>query len=119
MLQCSSFRIVPPAGDLCADGQAMNPHDPGAEYRHRLSCNPDDVVALRRVGVLYGTRGELSQARGLLERATRLAPDDAEAHAELGVTLERAGALDEAEMAYRRALHLEPRSADGWSNLAN
>ena len=63
-------------------------------------------------------RGEIGEARELLELATRIDDELADGWVNLGVARRRLGDLDGAEAAYRRALEADPEIAPAYHNLA-
>ena len=94
--------------ELAADG-----------YREVLARERDQVDALHLLGVAERERGDLAQARDLLERAVGLRPGFAAALGNLGMVRAEQGALDEAIGLYERALALDASLAETRLNLAN
>ena len=94
--------------DLAADG-----------YRQVLARERDQVDALHLLGVAERERGDLAQARKLLERVLRLRPGFAAALGNLGMVRAEEGALAEAIELYERALALDASLAETRLNLAN
>jgi Tfp pilus assembly protein PilF/predicted AlkP superfamily phosphohydrolase/phosphomutase len=64
-------------------------------------------------------RGELPQARALLERVLQVEPDAAEVRSTLGQVLEREGRIEEAKAEYTRAVDLDPDAALPRNSLGN
>jgi len=73
-----------------------------------LHANPNDVVALYNLGMVYSDQGRLGEAQDLLRRATRAAPDHTNAWTALGVAASRANDRQGARTALERALELAP-----------
>ncbi|MEM9621168.1 MAG: sulfotransferase [Pseudomonadota bacterium] len=92
---------------------ASNGELPQAEkiYRDLLRHNPDDVDALRLLGVLNVKRERYDEATALFRRAVELTPDFWKAWINLGTALSEQQKFDEAEEAYLQALALQPGSA--------
>jgi aspartate beta-hydroxylase len=82
-----------------------------AASERRLETHPDDVAALNVAGLGALRRAELGRARGLLERAARLAPEDAESHHRLARVCEADGDLKGALAADETAVRLAPDRA--------
>jgi aspartate beta-hydroxylase len=82
-----------------------------ADCERRLETHPDDVAALNMAGLRALSRADLSRARGLLERATRLAPEDADSHHHLARVCEAEGDLQTALAADEIAVRLAPDRA--------
>lgn len=76
--------------------------------RELLRSHPENVDALRLLGVMSLSAGRLPEAERLLRRATHLAPDFAEAQLDLGRALKEQHKLQEAIEALERAIALEP-----------
>jgi tetratricopeptide (TPR) repeat protein len=68
------------------------------------------------LGNIAHDSGEYAEARGLYERAVRLAPDYADAHFYLALTLEKLGLSADARQHWRAYRMLEPRGE--WARLA-
>jgi len=86
-------------------------------YQAILAANPDHVVALHFLGVLYHQSGHSDRAVTSIERAIALAPDYADAHNNLGNILKETNQLEPALRAYRRVVDLVPGHADTWNNI--
>lgn len=100
-----------PASDISAaivEHQAGRFAEAEALYRRILSVAPQDIDALRLLGVVRFQRGDVPEAERLLRDALRLAPDYAKAHDNLGYVLSGAGRHDGALIAVRRAAELAP-----------
>lgn len=84
----------------------------GAEktYRDILRRNPDDVDALRLLGVLLIKRERYDDAAACFRRAVEIAPDFWKAWINLGTAFSEQQKFDQAEEAYGSALRLQPTS---------
>ncbi|RNE88334.1 tetratricopeptide repeat protein, partial [Marichromatium sp. AB32] len=78
----------------------------------------DDAFGLKVLGALLARRGEVHEARTVLERARRLTPDDPELLNNLGHVCQRLGLIEDAVAHYRLALGIAPDRAEVWNNLA-
>lgn len=76
--------------------------------RELLRSQPENVDALRLLGVMSLSAGRLQEAERLLRRATHLAPDFAEAQLDLGRVFKEQHKLQDAIAALERAIALEP-----------
>ncbi len=76
--------------------------------RELLRKYPDNVDALRLLGVLGFSAGRLQEAERLLKRATHIAPDFAEAQLDLGKVYKEQHKLADSIAALERAIELEP-----------
>ena len=86
-------------------------------YGTVLADEPDNVAALRLLGVLKSQCGAFDDALLLLQALVRVAPDVPEFYNDLGNALRGKGACEEAVLAYRSALDLFPAYADACFNL--
>ncbi|MBF0589374.1 MAG: tetratricopeptide repeat protein [Magnetococcales bacterium] len=97
-----------------AMGVAVNAHQNGeleqAEhlYRQILALDPNQVDALRLVGVLAHQTGRLEEAEHFLKQALLKNPDLAPTHANLGHLRRDMERYDEAIACFRKALTLQP-----------
>ena len=84
-----------------------------------LSLNPDEVDALRTLGVLYVTMPGRNEDGGrLFEHAARVAPQDPMAQANLGAWYLNNGRAEESIGPLEAAVALEPEYLDALINLA-
>jgi tetratricopeptide (TPR) repeat protein len=83
----------------------------------RLQSEPDDVEALRHLGLLEATRGRRGAALEAAERACRLAPADPRCWSELGLVHVAFGNDPDAAACFTRAVECDRRFAEGWHNL--
>ena len=79
-----------------------------AAYRDALGANPDNAEALNFVAMCALARGELPDARRMLERAAELEPGQPEIRKSLGIVHLAADHPAEALVAFERALELDP-----------
>lgn len=87
--------------------------------RELLRNKPDNIDALRLLGVLSFSAGRLQEAERLLKRATHMAPDFAEAQLDLGKVYKEQHKLADAIAALERAIELEPGNFFPWFLLAS
>ncbi len=82
----------------------------GAEqiYRGLLKTNPENVDALRLMGVLCVRRDNYNDAEALFRRAVELAPDYWTAWINYGTALNEQQKFNEADTALKQALKLKP-----------
>ena len=80
-------------------------------FRGLLRRNPENVDALRLMGVLCAKKENYNDAEAFFRRAADLAPDFWMAWINLGATLNEQQKFDKAESAYKRALQIRPGSA--------
>lgn len=85
-------------------------------YGAALAMEPENVSALRCLGVLRSQQGDVQAALTLLQAAARFAPDMPEVFNDLGSALRQKGALDEAILAFNEALRLAPAFAEAYFN---
>lgn len=97
------------------------PHwrDSEALFGRALEVTGNNGVALDALGAHLARKGELEEARLVLERAVRAQPLYAEAHADLGIVLAALGADTDAARHLRRALEALPQRARVHVALAN
>ncbi len=79
-------------------------------YRQLLRQDPNDVDALRLLGVLSVRRENYDEAAACFRRAVEIAPDFWKAWINLGTALSEQQRFEDAEEAYRSALDLQPHS---------
>lgn len=80
-------------------------------FRDLLRRNPDNVDALRLMGVLCARKENYNDAEAFFGRATDLAPDFWMAWINLGAARNEQQKFDKAEIAYKHALEIRPGSA--------
>lgn len=79
-------------------------------YREILHKNPNDVDALRLLGVSKVKREQFDEGAACFRRAVELAPDFWKAWINLGAALSEQQKFEEAETALCKALELQPNS---------
>jgi tetratricopeptide (TPR) repeat protein len=91
----------------------------GAErmLRAHLRARPDDVEALRLLGIALHQQGRHAEALAQLRVAAKRAPMRAEIHTNLGSVLRALGDTTAALDAFARATELAPELAPAWYNL--
>src|SRR5262252_9312925 len=57
------------------------------DYRKVLSRAPEDLAALRQLGIIYVDQGQITQAYSLLKKGAELQPDDPEIQLKLATIL--------------------------------
>src|SRR5215472_65866 len=55
------------------------------DYRKVLSRAPEDLAALRQLGIIYVDQGQITEAYPLLKKGAELQPDDPEIQLKLGL----------------------------------
>jgi len=95
------------AMELVKEGQHKQAE---AIYRRILHRDPDDVDALRLLGVSRVKRDHFDEGAACFRRAVALAPDFMKAWVNLGAALCEQQKFDEAESAFLSALELQPAS---------
>jgi predicted O-linked N-acetylglucosamine transferase (SPINDLY family) len=88
-------------------------------YRAILQADPQQVDALRLLGVIACQRGQFEQANTLLCRALQFKPDDAMAYNSLGVVFQAQGKSVEAGNCFQQAVRCKPDYAEAHNNLGN
>jgi protein O-GlcNAc transferase len=88
-------------------------------YRAILQAAPQQVDALRLLGVIAYQRGEYEQAIASLCQALQLKPDCAMTYNSLGVVFKAQGRFVEAANCFQQALHWKPDYAEVHNNLGN
>jgi tetratricopeptide (TPR) repeat protein len=78
------------------------------EYRSLLRTNPDDPVAIARLGIIYHSQGQMQQAYLLLKQALELQPDNILVQLKLGLTFFANREYDEARELALRILDKHP-----------
>lgn len=96
----------PIASNIDADTESSE-----AQCRARLFTDPNDVVAMRRLGWLCGQSGRMAEARDLLDRALAIAPQSVNLQVTAAELAAQDGDPEAAEPGYRKALALDPNAA--------
>jgi predicted O-linked N-acetylglucosamine transferase (SPINDLY family) len=86
-------------------------------YRAVLQAEPQQVDALRLLGVIALQRGQYEPAITLIRQALHHKPDDAAAYHNLGAALQAQQRLTEARDAYQQAVHHKPDYAEAYNDL--
>ncbi len=81
-------------------------------YRAALAANPDDVDALRLLGVVRTQQGHHGEALALVTEALRRDPGSAKAHATRGSILQALRRPEEALASYDQAVAIDPALAE-------
>ncbi len=88
-------------------------------YKEVLHDNPNNVDALRMLGVIAYASFDIDEAERLFRRAVRIAPDFVSAIIDLGNTLKEQNRFEEAIDCFKRAIKLEPTSVKAHYLLAS
>jgi tetratricopeptide (TPR) repeat protein len=86
-------------------------------YRRLLADNPDNPEVLHLLGILRGQRGDLPEAKKLVQRAGELDPHNAASRHTLGEMYLAEGRLEEACAAYDQARQLNPNLSAAHAGL--
>src|SRR5262245_30647197 len=89
------------------------------DYREVLRLAPDDLVAMRRLGMLYYDQGQIAQAYPVLKKYSGLQPDDPEMQVKFGLALFATGDYAQAREAALQALSKRPGDEQALSLLAD
>jgi tetratricopeptide (TPR) repeat protein len=98
-------QILSRADDALAAGQYIKAEK---DYREVLRVTPNDARALRQLGALYLTQGQVIQAYGPLKKATELQPDDPELQLKFGEAAMALRQLPEARQVALEVLDKKP-----------
>ena len=88
-------------------------------YKEVLRDNPNNVDALRMLGIIAYAALEIDEAERLLRRVVKLAPDYVNAIIDLGNTLKEQNRYEETIECFREAIRLEPVNAKAHYLLAS
>ncbi|MCU0979832.1 MAG: tetratricopeptide repeat protein [Pirellulaceae bacterium] len=86
-------------------------------YQAVLTKQPQNQLALHRLGVLAAKTGENEQAAKHFDAAAQLGPPSAELLNDIGFNLFVMGRLQEAEAAFRQAIAADPQNRSARNNL--
>jgi Tfp pilus assembly protein PilF len=86
-------------------------------YQAVLTKQPQNQLALHRLGVLAAKTGEHEQAARHFDAAARLGPPSAELLNDIGFNLFVMGRLQEAEGVFRQAIAADPQNRSARNNL--
>ena len=87
-------------------------------YKHCLTVDKYNHIALNNLGAILNRRGELEQALSHFFQSMRAKPDFVNAIVNYGAVLLEMGRLREAEMHLSRAIELDPNSSNAHFNIA-
>ncbi|MGB0133037.1 tetratricopeptide repeat protein [Dokdonella sp.] len=88
-------------------------------YREALAADPTNSEALRGLGAIRRTRGDLAESAELISRAHDQAPDQPKLLLMLGSVQLESGNIDASRSAYERALTLDPNLAGAHTALGH
>ena len=89
------------------------------DYREVLRLAPDELGAMRQLGILYYDQGQIAQAYPVLKKYAGLQPDDAEMQVKFGLALFATGDYAQAREAVLQALTKRPGDEQALSLLAD
>jgi tetratricopeptide (TPR) repeat protein len=89
------------------------------DYRKVLSRAPEDLAALRRLGIIYVDQGQIIQAYPLLKKGAELQPDDPEIQLKLGLIYLAGGDYTQARDAASQILEKQPDNEQALLLLAD
>src|SRR5215468_8120259 len=89
------------------------------DYRKVLSRAPEDLPALRRLGIIYLDQGQIMQAYPLLKKGAELQPDDPEVQLKLGTIFLSARDYTQARDAASKVLEKQPGNGQALLLLAD
>lgn len=95
------------------------PHSAEEQSREILSRFPDDVDAMRVLGLSLAAQGKFAEAEKQLKETIQKTPDFAAAHDDLGRVYMETGNLRQAERSLKRAVELAPDLIDAWKRLGD
>ena len=96
-----------------------NPDRAEVQLREILSQFPDDVDAMRVLGLSLAAQGRFAEAEKQLKGTIQKAPDFAAAHDDLGRVYMETGNLRKAERSLKCAVKLDPTFTDAWKRLGD
>ncbi|MEZ5892247.1 MAG: tetratricopeptide repeat protein [Parvularculaceae bacterium] len=99
--------------------RAKNYEEARAKFRAVLRQDPDNVDALRLLGVVCIRQKNHSDAEALLSRAVALAPQFAFGWNNLGLAQSEQGKYAEAEKSFAQAIRLTPRDPEVYATQAS
>src|SRR5262245_34820289 len=89
------------------------------DYRKVLSRVPEDLAALRQLGIIYVDQGQIMQAYPLLKKGAELQPDDPEIQLKLGLIYLARGDFTQARDAASQILEKQPDNEQALLLLAD
>ncbi len=102
---------------LTARAQSSVWHDSETLWRYAIEIDPGCAICHHNLGIILGSRGDLAEARALLERAIALRPDQSEFHGNYGPLLIQMGRRSEGLTQLRYRLGHNPRDVNARVNL--
>jgi Flp pilus assembly protein TadD len=87
------------------------------QYQQILATDPNNLVALSNLGVVYFRTGKIRSAESTLKKALAIAPNDDFVLTTLGIVHYRQSRFDDALMELRRAIEINPNSATAHNYL--
>jgi tetratricopeptide (TPR) repeat protein len=112
-----------PAHKLVLDGvrlqQAGDLENAASSFRRAIAIEPDNVDALRMLGVVSAALGNAAESLRSARQAVRFAPQSHEAWNNMGSVLSEFEFHEEALEAFRHAANLSPECSATQTNLAN
>lgn len=87
-------------------------------YNEALRCDPEDVAALKGLGLLFARQENMRKTERYLMRALEHAPDDAELLANIGAMRLAQDRSEEALEFSQKALQSDPRQVSAMTNRA-
>jgi len=93
---------------------------PEAEERlkHAAGLDPNNIVCLFELAVLYNTHGAPVKALQLLKKMTQTQPDYPMSYLMMGILYTNLGQFEEAEATFNTMIRLFPQASDGYRELA-
>jgi len=99
--------------------RVKNFDDAETKFRSVLRKEPDNIDALRFLGIVSIRQKKHSDAEALLQRAAALAPDFAMIWTNLGLAQSEQGKYKDAEVSLQRALQITPGDPEIYATLAS
>ncbi len=90
-----------------------------AEYNEILRIDPNRTEFLRRIGLFYREKGDLSQALVYFERYAKANPEKTKSFTDIGGVYDVLGEYDQAATYYEKALLLDPENVSVLRALAD
>ena len=98
---------------------AKKPNEAGKSFKRTLELDPTHIEALKGMGGVLLTLGQIDEAERYCRQAVGRAPGDPRVHNNLATVLLGLERAEEAETSARQALSLMPNFADAHNNLGN
>ena len=85
-------------------GKHMGDMEKAIYYLERaVKIKPENIAALKDLGVAYGFSGKYKQSIGVLQRALKIKPDDPELYLNLGLSSQKSGQINKAKQYFAKA----------------